>query len=74
MLDTEHVGHAKIEISQRIRTRNLRGSEFVHRRAEFVGAYPLRYLNFCLTNVSGAYLGESRGLIFLSFEIRAERI
>ena len=38
------------------------------------GAYPLRYLNFCVTDVSGVCSGNHRGQHYLSFEIRAECI
>ena len=37
-------------------------------------AYPLRYLNFCVTDVSGAYSGKRKGPVLSELEIRAERI
>ena len=40
-----------------------------------MSAYPLRYLNFCVTDVSGAYSGgDVGGQYYVCFEIRVERI
>ena len=39
-----------------------------------MGAKSLRYLNYCMTDVSGAYSGGRGGQYYLSFEIRAQLI
>ena len=41
---------------------------------ELLGVYPLRYLNFCVTDVAGAYSGERRGPVIFFFKMRAELI